>query len=29
MRDWRELPADATPEFRFSATSRRLLNESV
>ena len=29
MRDWRELPSDATPEFRFSATSRRLLNESV
>ncbi|MFC5365441.1 hypothetical protein [Salinirubrum litoreum] len=29
MRDWRELPSDATPEFRFSETSRRLLNESV
>ena len=29
MRDWRELPSDVTPEFRFSATSRRLLNESV
>lgn len=29
MRDWRELPSGATPEFRFSETSRRLLNESV
>jgi hypothetical protein len=29
MRDWRELPTDASPEFRFSETSRRLLNESV
>jgi hypothetical protein len=29
MRDWRDLPADADPEFRFSATSRRLLNERV
>jgi hypothetical protein len=29
MRDWRDLPADADPVFRFSETSRRLLNESV